>query len=1090
MSIFQVFAINNYAQSKKLTILMENATISQVLLAIEDQSDFKFFYNNQLIDMSMVVDVNIKKKKIWYVLDQVLPGAGITYRVVGKQVALFKGDPNELKKLKQQKTVTGKVTGKDGELIPGVTIAVKGTSQGTITDLNGDYNIEVSGENAVLIFSSIGYVTQEITVGSQTTINVILEVSDVRLEDVVVTALGIRREKKALTYSAEDIKGDELTKVKDVNPINAIAGKVAGLTINRSSSGTGGSVKVLIRGNSSTTNNQPLYVIDGIPMSNNSPHQQSDVWGSVDGQGDGGDGISMINPDDIESITVLKGASASVLYGSQGANGVILITTKSGKAGKTRIVFSSNFTIDKIAYLPEFQTDYGSTPNALYSWGDKKSSPDFVKDFFETGKTFVNSISLSGGSENATTYLSYANTKVIGTMPGNELTKHNLNVRHTTKYFDNKLKVDANIILTQQNILNKPTSGMYFNPLTGLYLFPRGEDFNSYKENFEVFDPVRNVMTQQWPVDKDYEQNPYWVTNRNASEDYNLRAIASLSLNYKLAEWISIQARGNINKAYNSFDKKIYATTQGTLSHNTGRYILSKTEDTQIYGDLIATINKNFSDDLSFSANIGGSITSYKIGDQTYHDSGIAGGLTFTNEFFLQNFVASPSMSMYQRLSEQKEVQSVFASFSFGYKNMIYVDLAGRNDWSSTLAFTENNSYFYPSVGLTGIISEMVDLPYAISFGKVRVSYAQVGNDVPSFETNILSTSSINGSLVASNRTVLTTLEPEKQNSFEIGADWKFFNNKLGIDFTYYKTNTKNQYFLITAPPSSGYSFYSVNAGDIENKGIELTVYANPVKTIDLTWNTSLNFAKNKNTVLSLHEDLGGEYPLTPTSVNNYTYYIAEGEAFGQIRGKIIKRDNQGRIVVDADGNPIANSNVLEPVGNPNPDFTLGWNNTLDYKNFTLHFLIDGRSGGQVMSITEAMLDEHGVSQRSAYARNNGGVDIAAVYEDGTPVSGKLDAEAYYTAVGGRDGFTGEYVYDATNIRFRELSLGYNFNLSSSKYIKNISLSLIGRNLFFFYKEAPYDPDISLSTGNGLQGVDVYAIPSTRSFGFNLKLSF
>ena len=994
----------------------------------------------------------------------------------------------------QEHTITGKVTdAADGTGLPGVNIAVVGTSQGTISDMDGNYSIKIPNNDVSLSFSFMGYTSQTIVVGTQTTINIMLKASDVALDDVVVTALGIKREKKALTYSAEDVKGDELTKVKDVNPMNSLAGKVAGLTINRSSSGTGGSVKVLLRGNSSTTNNQPLYVIDGVPMSNNSPNQQSDIWGSTDGQGDGGDGISMINPDDIESMTVLKGASASVLYGSQGANGVILITTKSGKSGKTKVDFSSNFTMDKAAYLPEFQTEYGSGATGdLYSWGDKKNSDPYVEDFFQSGQTFVNSVTLSGGNDKATTYLSYANTKTIGIMPNNELKKHNLNVRHTTKYFNDRLKVDANVLLTQQDIQNKPTSGMYFNPLTGLYLFPRGEDFNHYKDNFETFDPSRNIMAQQWPVDKDYEQNPYWAINRNMSYDNNIRAIASLALDFKVTDWLSVQARGNINKAFNSFEKKVYASTQGTLSHSTGRYISSKTEDTQIYGDLIATINKNISDDLSFSANVGGSITNYKIGDKTYHDSGIAGGLTFTNEFFLQNFVASPSMTMYQNLAMQKEVQSVFISASFGYKNMLYLDLAGRNDWSSTLAFTDNNSYFYPSVGLTGIISEMVSLPDAITFGKVRASFAQVGNDVPSFETNMLSTSSTSGNLVAPDRALLASLEPEKQNSLEFGTDWKFLNNKIGFDFTWYKTNTTNQYFLISAPASSGYSFYSVNAGDIENKGIEFSLYATVVKTTDFEWNTALNYAHNKNTVLSLHEDLGGEYPLTPTSVNNYTYYIAEGEAFGQIRGKVIKRDDQGRIIVGIDdaGNPtdniVANSDVLEPVGNPNPDFTLGWNNTLDYKNFTLHFLIDGRFGGEVMSITEAMLDEHGVSQRTADARNNG-TTFAAVTEAG--VEHEISAESYYTQVGGRDGFTGEYVYDATNIRLRELSLGYNFKLSS-KFIQGISLSLIARNLFFIYKDAPYDPDISLSTGNGLQGVDVFAIPSTRSIGFNFKISF
>jgi len=991
----------------------------------------------------------------------------------------------------QERTVTGKITeASDGLPIFGVNIAVVGTSQGTISDADGNYTIKVNSEEATLSFSFIGYTSKTVKVAGQSVINVTLKSSDISLDDVVVTALGIKREKKALTYSAENVSGDELTKVKDANPMNALSGKVAGLTINKSSSGTGGSVKVLIRGNSSTTNNQPLYVIDGVPMLNSTPHQQSDTWGSMDGQGDGGDGISMINPDDIESITVLKGASASVLYGSQGANGVILITTKSGSAGSTKVTYSSNFTMDKAAYLPKLQFEYGSKPDALYSWGDKTDGNDFVKDFYNTGKTFVNSISLTGGNDKVSTYLSYANTKSDGIMPGNDLVKHNLNIRQTTKFFNNKLTVDANVILVSQKINNKPTAGLYFNPLTGLYLFPRGEDFNSYKDNYEVFDPSRNIMAQQWPVDKDIEQNPFWVINRNASTNNDMRAISSLSLNYKINNWLSLQARGNINKAFSSFEKKIYATTQATLAPSTGRYISSKSEDLQLYSDVIASINKNFNNDLSVSANIGSSINHSKLGDLSYHDSGLSGGLSFTNIFTIQNIIAGPSMSIYQSLGSQKEIQSVFGNVSFGYKNMLYLDLAGRNDWSSALAGTDNLSYFYPSAGLTAIVNEMVDLPKVISFGKLRVSYAQVGNDVPAFETQLLSNTSSSGSLGTPNRDVLTSLKPQIQKSMEFGTEWKFFENRLGFDLTLYKTNTYNQYFLISAPPSSGYSFYSVNAGNIENKGIEFSLYSTLIKTKNLKWNSSLNFAKNKNTVVELHSDLGGEYPLTQPGVNNYSYYIAKGEAFGQIRGKKIKRDSEGRIVVDADGNPIANSNILEPVGNPEPDFTLGWNNNIDYKNFSLHFLIDGRFGGQIMSITEAMLDEYGVSQRSADARNNGGVDIKAVYEDGTPYQGKLDAEKYYTAVGGRAGFTGEYMYDATNIRFRELSLGYNLKVHTSKLFKDISFSLVARNLFFLYKKAPYDPDISLSTGNGLQGVDVFAIPSVKSYGLNLKLTF
>ena len=990
----------------------------------------------------------------------------------------------------QEKEITGNVTTMDdGQPLPGVNILVVGTTIGTQTDFDGNYTITAS-EGDVLAFSFIGMTTENITVGSSNSINVQLQEDAELLGEVIITALGIKKERKTLTYSAQDVKGEELTRVKDANPVNNLSGKVAGLSVNRSSAGTGGSVKVVIRGNSSTRNNQPLYVIDGIPMLNTSSAQPNSVFGDfAGGNRDGGDAVSLINPDDIESMTVLKGASASALYGSQGANGVILITTKQGTDGDLRVSFSSNTTFETATNLPEFQTQYGADAGSEVSWGAQSNFSNHVDDFFRTGYTQITAVSLSAGNQKAQTYFSYANTTGDGVTPTNDLVKHNLNFRETAKFFDDKLTVDANITLTDQKIINKPGNGLYFNPLTGLYLFPRGNDFNEFETNFEVFDPIRNLMAQNWLTDRDIEQNPFWILNRNRGRDKNQRAVASLAFNYEVNDWLNLRSRLSYDKLINDYEKEIYATTQLTLSHANGRYITVDSESTQMYADFIATATKQLSDDFELTANVGTSVTNQRLGDRTTLDSGVSAGLGLANWFTLSNFNSTVGLS--QTIDSKREVQSLFGNVNIGYKDMLYMDITGRNDWSSTLVNTDNLSFFYPSVGITGIISQMTEMPEFVTFGKVRLSYAQVGNDIPSFITsprNTVGSGTVSGPSVGPRPG--ESLEPEKQKSFEFGTDWRFLNNKLRFEFTYYNTDTENQYVQVPAPPTNpfGYSNYAFNAGSIENKGVEISVAVRAIEENDFSWNTAVNFASNTNTVKDLPDELGGRVILTDAGVNHYRYALEEGKPFGIIEGKRLIRDSQGRIQLDIDGNLQVGD--FEEVGNANPDFNLGWSNSFEYKNFTLNFLIDGRFGGEVMSITEAMNDEFGVSKRTADARNAGGVAINAVNADGSAFTGLFDAQTYYSTIGGRAGATGEYMYDATNVSFRELALAYRFNLKDGSFIKNATVSIVGRNLFFLYKDAPFDPNISLSTGEGLQGVDVYGQPSTRSVGFNINVTF
>ncbi len=979
----------------------------------------------------------------------------------------------------QTKMVTGIVTS-DGEPLPGVSVLIKGADKGTTTNFDGKYQIEASPDDT-LVFSFVGMKTKEIKVGDKTKIDVVMQESAEALKKVIVTALGVKKQRKSLTYAAQDVKADELKRVKQTNPINSLAGKIAGLTISRNASGAGGSVKVVLRGNKSLRNNQPLYVIDGVPLANSTSYVPVSTFGDKSGGNrDGGDALSLLNPDDIESISVLKGASASALYGSAGLNGVVLITTKKGRAGGFKASVSSSFTVDSPAYFMSF---YDEAQNN-------------VDGFFQKGKTNINSISLSGGTQAAQTYFSYSNTFSSGILPTNDMSQHTLNIKETAQLLNNKLKVSAGAMYSKQAINNRPVSALYYNPLIGVYNYDASQGPLSDWQKFEEFDPGRNLMAQRWfrPT-SDIEQNPYWILNRNATLDNNRKLLLSLGLSYKINDKLSINTRGSYDNSNMDYARKVYATSNGTLSHKNGRYINSTFDNTQWYADITANYNTKLNEDLSLTALVGTGLT-HNLYDTFYADSGNTGGLQYANVFAIQNFNASANVNINEH-HLQKKVSSVFFSSTLGYKDSWYLDITARNDWSSALP-EANRSYFYPSIGITGILSNMFKLSEKVSFAKVRFSYAEVGNDVPA---NFLypNRDIFFGSGVDPQDPVrpLSIPRPEKQKSFEAGTEWRFDNDRYGIDIGFYKTNTVDQYFIVAASAAgtSG-GRVGVNSGDILNQGWEISAFAYPIKKENIKWRTTLNFATNHNEVLNLsNDDEGVEIPyyaISPGGVNSYASYLVEGGSFGDIYGQVVKRDDNGRPIVDLSGGAVAiqkddNADItiegLEKVGNANPDFTLGWNNSFDYKNFTFDFLIDGRFGGVTMSMTEAVVE--GMSDNSA--REQSGADVEVVDPSGNVSN--ISAKKYYSAAGGRNGFTGEYVYDATNIRLAEMAVSYKIKLNKFG-IKRAKIGIIANNLFFFYKKAPHDPNVTGSIGNTLQGVDVFNLPATRSFGLNLNLTF
>ncbi|MDB5200163.1 MAG: TonB-dependent receptor plug [Chitinophagaceae bacterium] len=1100
----------------------EKSKLINVLKELNKVKGVYFMFSNQSLNNKIVNPVDDMNEDVEVILDKMLKNTSLSYKKINPKtfviVAVKEAKNNNeiisaFNELSQgtfvlADIITGKIVDKEGNPISGVSVTVKGNNKGTSTNANGLFSIEAS-KGAVLVFTSVGYEMQEITVGNDNDYSIQLIEKDNRLNEIVVTALGIQRKAKSLTYSTQMVSNSDLTTVKDANVINNLNGRVAGITVNKSASGTGGSARVILRGQKSTRENQPLYVIDGVPMSNYSPAQPTDIWGQGSGSGsggrDGGDGISNINPDDIETISVLKGAAASALYGSQGNNGVILITTKKGKSGLVKVDFSSSFTLDKAAYIPKMQWDYlqgnaGAASAGSFSWGPAGGSPDHVKSFFNTGRTWINSISVSGGTEKAQTYFSYSNTNSQGIMPTNIFNRHNFAVRETMKMLNDRLTLDANVIVASQKVNNRPSSGLYYNPLTGLYLLPRGQDFNKFKNNYEYFSPTRNVNLQNWwninadagLTGDDNQQNPYWILNRDKTEDKLFRVFGSLVLKYKLTDNLSIQARGNVDKSNINYQLKAYAGTQGTLADGNGRYTLDKQDNTQIYGDVIATYNKQITNKIGLVAAVGSSIQDLHSGYQDFFDSK-GGNLTFANQFHVGNMNLTPgSGSTYFQAGNRKQIQSVFASLNFNLDNKYFIDVTGRNDWSSALAFTPKNSYFYPSVGANAILSEIIKMPAAVSFAKIRAAYAQVGSDVATYSTNPLNLIR-NGQLVSNDKGPLpgTFLKPELSTSTEVGTEWRFMNNRLGFDVTWYQSNTKNQYFELSSTSlGTGLSTFYLNAGNIKNSGIEATIDYNSSVSKNIKWNTALNITANKNKIVELATQIppNVNYKITDGGVNNYNLVIRKGGSFGDITGMQFLRDAAGNIVVDATtGAPQAGT--FGVVGNPNPKLVLGWNNSFALKNgLTVSFLINGRFGGKVMSITQAVLDQYGVSQQSADARKNGGVSIAASKVGGGAYTGKIPAEVFFTTVGGRAGITEYYMYDATNVRLQELALGYRIKWKSNT-IKDMHLSLVGKNLFFFTKKAPFDPETSMSTGNGLQGVDVFGLPSVRSFGLNLKMS-
>lgn len=1088
---------------RKVSVNLTDVSLIKVLNALEAAAKVNFVYSSDYLRLNEKVTIQAEMKTLGEILHGVLTPLRIVYRVQENNdyIVLIAEKEAEEQRIHQADsieaplrqpdvpvtTVSGKVSDFDRNALPGVNVLVRGTAIGTTTDMHGNFLVDVPDGTAVLVFSFIGFATREVAVNHRSTIEVRLAEELTSLNEVVITALGIKRSEKSVTYSTEQVSGDELNRTKTDNLMNTLAGKIPGVTIFPSASGLGGSSKVILRGNRSfSQSNQPLYVIDGIPVTNSS-NSNGQPNSPFAGPVDGGDGISNLNPDDIEGISILKGASASALYGSQAANGVILITTKKGEEGTTRINFSTSFMTGSPAYKPAFQNSYGRTSaSARDSWGPKiqGNTKDNVDKFFQHGFNWTTAINLSGGSEIAQTYFSFANIRAKGIMLGNDLERNNLRLQQTGKFLHKKLTLDANVNYISQKVDNTPSLGLYFNPLTGLYLFPRGTDISPYKSQYEFPDST-GYSRQHWVTNEDIQQNPWWVVQRNPNYANRKRLLLAGNAHYEINDWLAIQVRGNMDRVEDTFEQRLYSGTQSTLSKPNGQFVLNSQVLEQKYADALLIVKIPVKSAFEADGVIGASITDSRTSGAAL---GPGLGLAIPNLFVAQNMLVSGTVNYASTYPENhSQLQSVFGNLNVSFRDWVFLNFSGRNDWSSNLSFTPDVSYFYPSAGISFLLTEAFKLSKDISYFKVRANYAQVGNTVPQYVTNPVNYLDNTGSVVLSTVAPFGTLKPERTKAWEVGADTRFFNNRLNVTFNYYRSNTYNQFIKVVPSVATGYSVGYVNAGNVQNTGIEYTVGYTVIDGIAWEWSTAINGSRNVNKVIDVDSRNGiDKFVLTTNDNTSYQSVLAKGGSYGDIYGVTARRDDQGRIIVNPDGTPQLNTG-FNFIGNPNPKFAMGWNNTIRYKNFSLNFLFDGKFGGKVFSMTQAILDQYGVSKETGDARDQGGVIINGVNENGEAVT-HVDPQKWYTSIGGRQGISELYVYDATVVRLRESSLGYTVPIKKS-VIRNLKISLTGRNLFYVYRKAPYDPELIMSTGNGLSGVDIFNQPATRNVGFTLNVS-
>ena len=1070
--------------------------MEQVISAIERQTRYLFGIGDE-VNTDLPVTVHAENEPLKKVLDEMFRGTDIVYTVEGTNILLTR---RPAAPQSRAVSVSGRVTDASGQPIVGASVIVRGTTVGVSTDTEGRFALEVPSPAAsqTLEVSYLGYETAAVPVGSRTSFEVTLQESSSEIEQVVVTALGIKRQEKALSYNVQQVAASDITLVKDANFMNSLSGKVAGVTINASSSGVGGATKVVLRGNKSISqSSNALYVIDGIPMYNfgGGGGTEFDSRGATEA-------IADINPEDIESISVLTGAAAAALYGSEAANGAVMITTKKGEAGALKVTLTSNTEFLNPFVLPEFQNRYGTGLNGvrsgsnIYSWGERLAPSARYgytpNDFFETGHVYTNAFTLSGGTDRNQTYFSAAAVNSDGIIPNNEYDRYNFTFRNTSYFLKDRLRIDASASYIYQQDQNMTNQGVYSNPLVSAYLFPRGENFDLYRR-FERYNEGTKLMEQFWSADMEggdlRMQNPYWIAYRNLRNTDKKRYMLSLSASYDILPWLNVTGRVRIDNMNSLYTQKLYASSNTTITDGgrNGHYTEARTYDSQTYADVMANINKTLGDDWSLQANLGASINNVKSDELSYRGPIQENGLP--NVFNV--FDLDDTKKRAEKTGWHDQTQSLFASVEVGWKQMLYLTVTGRNDWASQIAGSSSSSFFYPSVGLSWVPTSLWDLGGALSYLKLRGSIASVGMPFPRYLTvPTYEYDATNRVWKDKTHYPIGDLKPERTTTYEVGIDARLWKH-ISLSASWYRADTKNQTFDPSLPPSSSYTTIYLQTGHVRNTGVELSVgYDN--RWGSFRWATNFTYAWNRNEIIELAANAVN--PITGEPLNlekldikglgKAKYILKEGGTLGDLyTTSDLRFNDNGYVEVDKSGNLLLTDEGDDIyLGSVFPDHNLAWRNDFSWKGVNLGLLFTARIGGICYSATQANLDLYGVSEASAAARDAGGVWI-----NGREM---VDAQKWYQAIGSQSGLPQYYTYSATNFRLQELSLGYTLPAKWFRDKMRMTVSFVGRNLWMIYCKAPFDPEAVASTGLNYQGIDYFMMPSLRSLGFSVKFQF
>ncbi|WP_020529710.1 SusC/RagA family TonB-linked outer membrane protein [Flexithrix dorotheae] len=1154
----------------RVNLSMKNASLPDFFTDIEHKTEFKFAYGIEVVQKNVVLSKSVSEKLLYDLLYEVAEEHGLQFKQINKMIFVKPTDnkvknerPIEIDLTFQERIIEGKVNDETGSPLPGVSILIQGLGKGTITNLDGKFRLSVPSGQNYLIFSYIGYLSKEVEIGNQAEINVDMELDETKLEEVVVTALGIERNKDQLGYATQNLDGKDVNEARETNFVNSLSGKIAGVNV-VSNSTVGSSSRITIRGESSLQfqNNQPLFVVDGVPIGND-PVQNTTA-------ADYGNSAAEFNPADIESINVLKGPAASALYGSRAANGVIVIKTKSGKGTPgIGISVNSSVTFEDLLVLPKFQNEFGQGSSGLFegsnfgyqgnldlypngisdgydeSWGPRLnqgpnraqfdsptlngyrggdvhlnnrgeiiptpwvSNPDNVKDFFDQGRTLYNNFAVSGGNEKGNIRLSYTNLNQKGVVPNNNLIRNTFTV-NTGYNFTNKLSANFSASYIKTESTNRPDQGYGRNtPMYFMLWMTRQVDINNLRDYWQP--GLEGIQQYQYNYGENHN-NPFFYQYENTSGQDKDHMFGNVSLTYKILDNLSLRLR-TATDLYNDFRPQILAVS--TVGVPNGRYTEAKLNFQERNSDFLLTYDFNKRKDWGFSVSIGGN----QMHQEKRFESTQAPELLIPGIYNLGN-TAAPLIINSSRSS--RRINSLYGLARFDFKSKVYLDVTGRNDWSSTLP-EDNNAYFYPSVALSAIVSEMLELPDFISLVKFRGGWAQVGNDTEPYQLynsfGYQRPWAENLALAENSSLKNPQLKPEITTTYEVGADIRFFENRLGLDLTYYDIRSKDQILQIPLAESTGYTGRVINAGEIKNQGVEMVLTATPVVLPNsFKWDITVNFAKNVSEVVELADGIDAVVQSAPGEEATIEARVGErmGATYGPGFVRVPEGPLKGQIIINSNGLPVKTSDVGEaPVylGNFNPDWTGGVYNNFSFKGFYLGILFDIRQGGKFISrfynkaIGAGQLEETLVGRAAREVGTEyddpyyleGAADMGdGTYQPNLTIFDGTHSEGVYgTSIRNfhkryHDHNSESQLFDASFVKLRELKIGYQLpnTIMGNLPFRNVSLSVVGRNLKLWTDNPHFDPETGATTGNGLvPGFENMSIPSTRSLGFNLSFN-